>query len=223
MVDTFAISSKSKYVDGLPDMGRVWELDVNELTSESKPFARGAFGKVYKGEYFGTPVCIKAIRKEDPNDSDYFKFIQREVSMLKFGHPNLVQFMGVIEKEEELHIVTEYISGGHLRQYLKDDRVFLPWALRVQIATDVACGMAYLHSKGIIHRDLKSKNLLVGDNWRVKGNLYHSLTSLSYSFGFLTFVRLHPHPPFPLSFCFSISPPSPTLNMNKSLSHSDII
>lgn len=103
-------------VDGIPDMGRVWTMDLSELAMESKPFAKGAFGHVYKGEYFGTPVCIKILKGEDPNEC---KLMQREVTSLKFEHPNLVQFMGVAEKDEEILIITEYIHGGNLRQYLK--------------------------------------------------------------------------------------------------------
>lgn len=95
-------------------------MDLSELAMESKPFARGAFGHVYKGEYFGTPVCVKIIKNEDPNErASSFKLIQREVTSLKFGHPNLVQFMGAAEKGDEIYIITEYIHGGNLRQYIK--------------------------------------------------------------------------------------------------------
>jgi len=88
--------------------------------------------------------------------------------LCRFSHPNIVQFIGVTEKNDDIYIVTEYVAGGNLRQFLKDKKVDLPWELRIQIAIDIASGMAFLHSKNVIHRDLKSKNILVEDNWRVK-------------------------------------------------------
>jgi len=77
-------------------------------------------------------------------------------------HPNVVQFMGLCRHGTDIFIVTEYIRGGDLRHILKDEAKEMPWLLRARIATDVAYAMTFLHSKGIIHRDLKSNNLLVG-------------------------------------------------------------
>lgn len=70
-------------VDGLPGTERVWELDEKELVVAPKPFAKGAFSHVHKGEYFGTPVCVKVLRRDEPQNSELLKFISREVSSLK--------------------------------------------------------------------------------------------------------------------------------------------
>ena len=83
-------------------------------------------------------------------------------------HPNIVQLIGVCNHESGLLLVTEWVRNGDLRKYLKNDAVQMPWKLRIKVANDVACAMAYLHSRNIIHRDLKAKNLLVDDNWRIK-------------------------------------------------------
>jgi serine/threonine protein kinase len=164
----FETDSSTEDLDGLPGTEKVWELDDKELVIDTKPFARGAFSRVHKGEYFGTSVCVKVLKKDDSSNNELFKFIRREVSSLKFSHPNIVHLIGVAEKQDEIYIVTEYVAGGNLRQFLKDRSVVLPWELRLQIATDIASGMAFLHSKNVMHRDLKSKNLLVEDNWHIK-------------------------------------------------------
>jgi hypothetical protein len=72
-----------------------------------------------------------------------------------------VQLLGLCKDDTGIYIVTEFIPGGDLRAKLKDDSLELSWLLRVKVAIDVAYAMNYLHSKKMIHRDLKSQNLLV--------------------------------------------------------------
>ena len=152
--------------DGLiPDVAQAWNIKYDDLEI-GKEIGKGAFGSVYKGSYFGTEVAIKRIVEEDP---DCLVYLEREVNVLQgMRHPNVVQLIGVCNHESGLLLVTEWVRNGDLRKYLKNSSVVMPWKLRVKIANDVACAMAYLHSRNIIHRDLKAKNLLVDDNWRIK-------------------------------------------------------
>jgi serine/threonine protein kinase len=153
--------------EGLPNVDNAHIISFDQLQFEEE-IGSGSFGSVYKGSYLGTPVAIKKIAKSEDLKQELDIFVQREQAMTKYSHPHLVQFIGVSSHDVYLYLVTEYVPGGDLRRYLKNPLTEIPWKLRVQIALDVARAMAFLHSKKIMHRDLKSKNLLVDANWKIK-------------------------------------------------------
>ncbi|XP_037091326.1 LIM domain kinase 1-like, partial [Pollicipes pollicipes] len=124
----------------------------------------GFFGKVFKVTHqtTGEVMVLKELYRVDEDAQSNFL---KEVAVLRsLDHPNVLGFIGVLYKERKLHLVTEYISGGSLWDLIHNAGEPLPWEQRVGFARDIAAGMAYLHSRDIIHRDLNSHNCLVREN-----------------------------------------------------------
>jgi serine/threonine protein kinase len=85
-------------------------------------------------------------------------------------HPNIVLFIGACVRKPNLCIVTEFVKQGSLKTVLADNSIKITWHQKLRLLRSAALGINYLHSvqPTIIHRDLKSSNLLVDENWNVK-------------------------------------------------------
>ncbi|KAJ8528187.1 hypothetical protein K7X08_021879 [Anisodus acutangulus] len=149
-----------------------WTINLRKLTM-GQAFAQGAFGKLYKGTYNGEDVAIKLLERPE-HDLERAHFMeqqfQQEVMMLaNLKHPNIVRFIGACRKPMVWCIVTEYARGGSVRQFLtrRHSRA-VPLKLAVKQALDVARGMEYVHGLNLIHRDLKSDNLLIAADKSIK-------------------------------------------------------
>jgi tRNA A-37 threonylcarbamoyl transferase component Bud32 len=149
-----------------------WTIDLRKLNM-GPAFAQGAFGKLYKGTYNGEDVAIKLLERPE-NDLERAHLMeqqfQQEVMMLAtLKHPNIVRFIGGCRKPMVWCIVTEYAKGGSVRQFLtKRQNRSVPLKLAVKQALDVARGMEYVHGLSLIHRDLKSDNLLISADKSIK-------------------------------------------------------
>uniref|UniRef100_A0A1I8NAL7 LIM domain kinase 1 n=1 Tax=Musca domestica TaxID=7370 RepID=A0A1I8NAL7_MUSDO len=125
---------------------------------------KGFFGQVFKVTDRNTKevMVLKELYRVDESAQENFL---KEVAVLKsLNHKNVLKFIGVLYKEKRLHLVTEYVAGGSLKELLHDSGLPLTWTERISFAKDIACGMCYLHSKDIIHRDLNSLNCLVRED-----------------------------------------------------------
>ncbi|XVF62251.1 hypothetical protein PTKIN_Ptkin08bG0202400 [Pterospermum kingtungense] len=145
----------------------VWEIDASHLKIENK-IASGSYGDLYRGTYCSQEVAIKVLKPERVTGEMLKEFSQEVYIMRKIRHKNVVQFIGACTRAPNLCIVTEYMARGSIYDYLhRQTGVFkLPSLLKVAI--DVSKGMNYLHQNNIIHRDLKTANLLMDENQVVK-------------------------------------------------------
>ncbi|VAI61240.1 unnamed protein product [Triticum turgidum subsp. durum] len=144
---------------------------------------QGCCGTVYHALWYGSDVAAKVFSKQEYSKEMINTFRQEVSLMKKLRHPNIILFMGAVASQERLCIVTEFLPRGSLFRLLQSNIGKLDPRRRVNMAVDIARGMNYLHSfiPTVVHRDLKSPNLLVDKNWTVKVimKLYSSCFMLS--------------------------------------------
>ncbi|KAK9100616.1 hypothetical protein Scep_024046 [Stephania cephalantha] len=148
---------------------------VVKATNNFAPSARvgeGGFGTVYKAQLQdGQIVAMKRAKKE------HFNSLQSEFSsevelLSKIEHRNLVKLLGFVDKGSERIIITEFVPNGTLREHLDGQHgKVLDFSQRLEITIDIAHGLTYLHlyaERPIIHRDVKSSNILLTESCRAK-------------------------------------------------------
>ena len=134
------------------------QIDVR-LLSGGKRIGSGGFGEVFKGFYTGAEVAWKTLSGEF--SSDNMKDFLREAGMMsQCRHPNVIHFYGYTPPPS-MRLVMEYANSGTLHAYIHDKRKELGFETVVDFALQIASGMTYLHSKHIIHKDLKPMNVMV--------------------------------------------------------------
>ncbi|CAI9260656.1 unnamed protein product [Lactuca saligna] len=149
------------------------EFTYEELSKATDEFSmankigQGGFGAVYYGELRGEKAAIKKMDMQASKE-----FLAELKVLTHVHHLNLVRLIGYCV-EGSLFLVYEFIENGNLSQHLRGSlgRQPIPWATRVQIALDSARGLEYIHEHTVpvyIHRDIKSPNILIDQNYRAK-------------------------------------------------------
>ncbi|KAI3458555.1 hypothetical protein Pfo_015218 [Paulownia fortunei] len=154
---------------------------TNDFSLENK-IGAGSFGVVYKGKLpDGREVAIK--RSETGPKTK--KFQEKEIAfeselafLSRLHHKHLVRLVGYCEERDERLLVYEYMKNGALYDHLHDKNnvqksssVVNSWKMRIKISLDAARGIEYLHNYAvppIIHRDIKSSNILLDANWTAR-------------------------------------------------------
>ncbi|XP_075642740.1 serine/threonine-protein kinase EDR1 isoform X2 [Castanea sativa] len=146
-----------------------WEIPWEDLRIGER-IGIGSYGEVYRADWNGTEVAVKKFLDQDFSGDSLVQFKSEVEIMLRLRHPNVVLFMGAVTRSPHFSILTEFLPRGSLYRLLHRPNPPIDEKRRMRMALDVAKGMNYLHTSHppIVHRDLKSPNLLVDKNWVVK-------------------------------------------------------
>eukprot|EP00727_Mastigamoeba_balamuthi_P013551 m51a1_g8819 putative serine threonine protein (1228) ;mRNA; f:326052-330505 len=137
----------------------------------------GRVGSMYLADWHGTAVAVRVIDKKATPKEDQ-RLIKDEVLLLhKHHHPNLLMLMGFCETKTELLVVTEYMEGGTVSDFLARGKPFVHVFTLLSMAFDVLKGIAYLHSckPAIVHGSISARNLMIDGQGTVKvSDLWYS-------------------------------------------------
>ncbi|KAJ7549108.1 hypothetical protein O6H91_07G040200 [Diphasiastrum complanatum] len=154
------------------EVAESWMVDMSELFLGHR-FASGAYSRLYHGIYKGQEVAVKLLRQPDKVKEIAQRldrqFIQEVTLLSRLHHQNVVRFVAACRKPPVCCVITEYLPNGSLRAFLhKNEAHSLPLKIILGMSLDIARGMEYVHSQGVIHRDLKSENLCLEKDLCIK-------------------------------------------------------
>ncbi|KAL6073277.1 Tyrosine-protein kinase abl1 [Balamuthia mandrillaris] len=144
-----------------------WDIMYKELKFIEK-IGEGASGEVWRGMWRSSPVAIKKLHTMDEEQLQDFQMEAQTLKALR-PHGNVIRLLGIVSEEDKpFCIVTEFMHQGDLNSYLLNNKAKINHNIMLKWAVDIASGMHHLHSEGITHRDLATRNLLLTKCLQVK-------------------------------------------------------
>ncbi|KAH6791396.1 mitogen-activated protein kinase kinase kinase 3 [Perilla frutescens var. frutescens] len=139
---------------------------------KGKLLGRGTFGHVYLGfnSENGQMCAIKEVKvvSDDQSSKESLKQLNQEIHLLsQLSHPNIVQYYSSDLNEERLSVYLEYVSGGSIHKLLQEYGSFAEPVIQ-NYTRQILSGLAYLHGRNTVHRDIKGANILVDPNGEIK-------------------------------------------------------
>ncbi|KAI9201913.1 kinase-like domain-containing protein, partial [Polychytrium aggregatum] len=141
-----------------------WYISPSDITNRSaNPIGRGGFGEVFTGTYFGSKVAIKQLLG-NYNNRELAEY-NHEINIWKqLSHPHILPLLGACDRDDEGNpispfMVSPFMPNGTLRNHVANNNV--PLEEKLRLLFQAASALAYLHSRRIIHGDLKALNILL--------------------------------------------------------------
>ncbi|KAI9107873.1 hypothetical protein K1719_021209 [Acacia pycnantha] len=182
---TFCIFKRKQTVSIFPEKLNAYSSTNKELELEKQQFTyaevsritknfekvvgKGAFGTVYHGFINNAQVAVKVL---SPSAQGYLQFQAEAKLLARVHHKRLIALIGYCDDGSNIALIYEYMANGDLAKHLSEkNENILDWKQRLQIAVDTAEGLDYMHTgcrPPIVHRDVKSKNILLNESFRGK-------------------------------------------------------
>ncbi|CAB4470093.1 unnamed protein product [Rhizophagus irregularis] len=152
----------------------IFEYKINEITEHfvnKDLIGKGSFSLVYKTKCESLEGIVVAIKEVNIISNDYNSlktFITELKIYNRINNKRIIQFYGISRNAEKklYYLVLEYANQGNLREFINEknrNENDFEWKERVNLATQIAEGLCYLHKLNIAHRDLHTKNILIND------------------------------------------------------------
>jgi serine/threonine protein kinase len=137
-----------------------WIIDMRSLTIGNEKGV-GTYGIVHQANYGTINVAVKKLFRSKITVEQEQELLTDTAHFVTFNHPNVVTILGACVRDRNLAIVSEYLPEGNIQNILYIQTLKWTWSDAVRYLKEIIEGLEYLHSNGVLHRDLKTSNILL--------------------------------------------------------------